>query len=64
MGNRSSFRGVKRQGREADHASPSSSEIKESLELHLHNSNTPSWRGAHLNHTDNFVFTFLLCLSL
>jgi len=29
MGNRGSFRGVKRQGREADHSPPSSAEIKE-----------------------------------
>jgi hypothetical protein len=38
--------GVKRQGREADHSPPSSAEVKECVELYLHSSNTPSWRGA------------------
>jgi hypothetical protein len=38
--------GVKRQGREADHSRPSSAEVKEWVELYLHSTNTPSWRGA------------------
>jgi hypothetical protein len=38
--------GVKRPGREADHSSPSSAEVRECVELYLHSSNTPSWRGA------------------
>jgi hypothetical protein len=38
--------GVKRPGREADHSHPSKAEAKESVELHLHSPNTPSWRGA------------------
>jgi hypothetical protein len=48
--------GVKRPGREADHSTPSSAEIKECVELYLHSPNTPSWRGARLNHRDNFTF--------
>jgi ribosomal protein L13 len=27
------------------------------VELYLHSPNTPSWRGAHLKHKDNFTFT-------
>jgi hypothetical protein len=38
--------GVKRPGREADHSPPSSTEVKECLELYLLSVNTPSWRGA------------------
>jgi hypothetical protein len=34
--------GVKLLGREADHSPPSSAEVKESVELHLHSPNTPS----------------------
>jgi len=37
---------------------PSSAEVKEWVELYLHSSNTPSWRGAQLKHRDNFTFTF------
>jgi hypothetical protein len=51
--------GIKRPGREADHSSPSSAEVKEWVELYLHSPNTPSWRGAQLKHSDNFTFTFL-----
>jgi hypothetical protein len=50
--------GVKRKGREADHSPPSSAEVKECVELYLHSSNTPSWRGAQLKHRDNFTFAF------
>jgi hypothetical protein len=46
MGNRGSFPGVKRPGRETDHSLPSSVEVKECVELYLHSPNTPSWRGA------------------
>jgi hypothetical protein len=28
------------------------------MELYLHSTNTPSWRGAQLKHSDNFTFTF------
>jgi hypothetical protein len=35
-------------GSEADHPSPSSADVKEWVELYLHSSNTPSWRGARL----------------
>jgi hypothetical protein len=38
--------GVKRPGREADHSPPSSAEVKECVELHLHSPNTSSWCGA------------------
>jgi hypothetical protein len=49
--------GVKRPGREADHSSPSSAEIKEWVELYFHFPNTPSWRGAQLKkHRDSFTF--------
>jgi hypothetical protein len=51
--------GVKRLGREADRSAPSSAEVKECVELYLHSSNTPSWRGAQLKHRDNFTFVGL-----
>jgi hypothetical protein len=35
-------------GREADHSSPSSAEVKEWVELYLQSPNTPSWRDAQL----------------
>jgi hypothetical protein len=35
-------------GREADHSPPSSTEVKEWVELYLHSPNTTSWRGAQL----------------
>jgi hypothetical protein len=56
MGNRGSFPGVKRPGREADHSPPSSAEVKEWVELYLHSTNKPSWRGAQLKHRDKFTF--------
>jgi hypothetical protein len=40
---------VKRPKREAGHSPPSSAEVKECMELYLHSSNTPSWRGAYLS---------------
>jgi hypothetical protein len=51
--------GKKRPGREADHLPPSSADIKESVELHLHSPNTPPWHGAQLKHRDNFTFIVL-----
>jgi hypothetical protein len=48
--------GIKRPGRETDHSHPSSAEVKERVELYLHSPNTPSWRGAQLQHRDNFAF--------
>jgi hypothetical protein len=56
--------GVKRLGREADHSSQSSTEVKEWVELYPHFPNTPSWRGAQLKHRDNFTFTFTFNLQL
>jgi hypothetical protein len=29
------------------------------MELYLHSPNTPSWRGAQLQHRDNFTFNFI-----
>jgi hypothetical protein len=52
--------GVRRPGREADHSPSSSAEVKEWVELYLHPTNTPSWRGAQLKHRDNFTFIFTL----
>jgi hypothetical protein len=49
MGTRGSFPGVKRPGREADHSSPSSAEVKECVKLYIHSPNTLSWRGAQLS---------------
>jgi hypothetical protein len=47
--------GIKRSGREADHSSPSSAEVKEWVELYLYSPNKPPWRGAQLkNYRDNF----------
>jgi hypothetical protein len=54
---RALYLGVKRPVGEADHSPPSSAEVKEWLELYLHSPDTPSWRGAQLNHRD---FTFYL----
>jgi hypothetical protein len=54
--------GVKRVGRETDHSSPSSAEVKEWLELYLHSPNTPSWHGARLK-KPNFTFTFYFIFS-
>jgi hypothetical protein len=56
---------VKRPGSKANHSPPSSAEVKECVELYLHSSNTPSWRGAQFTHRDNFTFTLtgkMLCL--
>jgi hypothetical protein len=53
------FLGVKRPVREADHSHPSSTEVKECVQLYLHSPNTPSRRGAQLKKArDNFTFTF------
>jgi hypothetical protein len=50
--------GVKWPGREADHSSPPSAEVKECVELYLHSPNTSSWRGVRKQkHRDNFTFT-------
>jgi hypothetical protein len=47
--------GVKWPGREAGHSPPSSTEVKEWVELYLHFPNTPLWHGAQLKHRDNFT---------
>jgi hypothetical protein len=53
-------------GREADHSPPSSAEVKEWVELYLHSTNTPSWRGAQGEHRGNFTFTLRIekCIRL
>ena len=38
-----SFQGVKRPGNGANHPPPSSSEVKDRVELHLYSSSGPSW---------------------
>jgi hypothetical protein len=50
--------GVKRPGREAYHSPPSSTEVKEWVELYFHSPNTPSWNGAHLKHRNNFTLPY------
>jgi hypothetical protein len=54
--------GIKWLGREADHSPPSSAEIKEWVELYLHSSNTPSWRGAQLKHRDILLPQYVFML--
>jgi hypothetical protein len=54
--------GVKRPGREADHSPPSSAEVKECVELYLHSSDTPSWRGAHLKKAKGQLYLYLYLL--
>jgi hypothetical protein len=51
---------VERPGREADHLPPSSTEVKGGVELYPYSPSTPSWRGAQLQHRDNFTFAFFL----
>jgi hypothetical protein len=48
---------VKRPGLEADHSPPSSTEVREWVELYIHFPSTPSWRGAQSTGT-NLHFTF------
>jgi hypothetical protein len=50
---------VKRPGREVDHSSPSSAEVKDCVELYLHSHNALPWLGAQLKHRDNFTFTLI-----
>jgi hypothetical protein len=42
---------VKQLGHEADHSPPSSTEVKECVELYLQLPNTPSWCGPQLKHS-------------
>jgi hypothetical protein len=48
MGNRRSFLGVKRPGREADPSPPPSADVKEWVGLYLQSPKTPLWRDAQL----------------
>jgi hypothetical protein len=48
--------GVKQPGREADHSTPCSAEVKEWVELYFCSPSTPSWHCAQLKkHRDNFT---------
>jgi hypothetical protein len=51
--------GVKRSRCEIDHSPPSSSEVKECVELYLHSPNTPSWRGAQLKKAQGQLYLYL-----
>jgi hypothetical protein len=59
MGTWGSFLGGKATGAWSWPLTPSSSDVKECVELYLHSPYTPSWRGAQLKHRDNFTFTFI-----
>jgi hypothetical protein len=48
--------GVKRPGHEANHWPPSSSEVKECVELYIYSHNTHSWRGAQLNLCPRMIY--------
>jgi hypothetical protein len=50
---------LKRLGRDADHSTPSSAEVKKCVELNLHSHNTSSWRGAQLSTGTTLSFTFI-----
>jgi hypothetical protein len=47
-------------GRGADHSPPSSTEVKEWVELYLYSPNTPSWRGARLGGAQGQFYLYLL----
>jgi hypothetical protein len=47
--------GVKRPEREAYHSPPSSTEVKECMEIYLHSPNTYSRHDDHLKHRNNFT---------
>jgi hypothetical protein len=48
--------GVKREGREADHSSPSSAEVKNAWSYTSNPPKTPSWRGAQLRAQGELYF--------
>jgi hypothetical protein len=56
MGTRGSFPGGKAVGVWSWPLTSVQCRGKECVELYLHSSNTPSWRGAQLKHRDNFTF--------
>jgi heme-degrading monooxygenase HmoA len=47
-------------GREAEHSTPSSAEVKECVELYFHSPNTPSWLGAQLGEAQGQLYFYLL----
>jgi hypothetical protein len=59
VGTTGSFAGVKRPGRKPDYSLPSSTEVKEWVELYIHSSNTPSCRGAYLSTETTLLFLLL-----
>jgi len=56
--------GVKRLGREAQHSPPSSAEVKEFVELHLHSHNTSSWHGVLLRTAKLYLYLILVTSKL
>jgi hypothetical protein len=51
------YLGVMWPGRKTDHSPPSSVEVKNAWS-YTSTPNTPSWRGAQLQNSDNFTFIF------
>jgi hypothetical protein len=51
--------GVKQPGREADHSSPSSTEVKECVNIYLHSPIRLHGVVLSLKHRDNFTFVFI-----
>jgi hypothetical protein len=51
-------------GSEADHSPPSGAEVKEWVELYLHSTNTPSWRGAQLGGSQGQFYNFSILTSI
>jgi hypothetical protein len=59
LGTRGSFTGGKAAGHEADHAPPSSAEVKECMELYLHSPNMPAWHDARLKKAQGHLYLYL-----
>jgi hypothetical protein len=55
--------GVKWPGREADLSPPSSTEVKEWVELYLHSPNTSTWCGAQLKTIYNQNYSYIQIIS-
>jgi hypothetical protein len=52
------FLRVKRPGRETDRSPPSTTKVKECMELCVHFPDTPSWRGAPLNKSTGITLLY------
>jgi hypothetical protein len=62
VGNEALSLGIKRPGREADHSSPSSAEVKECVELCLHSPYVfMAWCLAKRWSNFTLTFTFIIC---